>query len=151
SDAGSVRPVFERSAVAGGIRTTAAAMAPLIIGYLMGRPSLGTIAAIGALNVSLADIGGLYRSKAQAMAVATIGVSVAVFLATVPGSIAWLAPAIAFLVAAAGGLAGVFGNAADKISFSILGAFVIALGLPAGVLDAGERLLAVFGGGLWAM
>lgn len=150
-DAGSVNPAFERSAVAAGVRTTAAALVPMIVGRAVGQPALGSMVAIGALYVSLTDVGGFFRSRALTMAVATAGAVVAALIGTLAGGTLWLALAVAFLVAFAGGLVGIYGTAGNKISFCILATFVITLGLSGGAAVALERAVAVLAGGLWAL
>lgn len=140
-----------KSSVATGVRTTAAVVVPLVIGQLAGDTALAMMVGIGGLNVSLADIGGPYRMKAVTMGVATISLAAAAFLGTVVGRSLWLSLPLMFLLASAGGLAGLYGNAAAKVSFLSLILFVLMVGMPAGVTDGAERCMALIGGGLWAM
>ena len=106
-----------KSSVATGARTTAAVMVPLVIGQFAGDMALAMIVGIGGLNVSLADIGGPYRMKAITMGVATISLAAAAYLGTVVGQSLWLSLPLMFLLASAAGLAGLYGNAAAKVSF----------------------------------
>jgi uncharacterized membrane protein YccC len=140
-----------KSSVATGMRTTAATVVPLVIGQLSGDTALGMLAGIGGLNVSLSDIGGPYRTKAVTMGVATISLAAAAYLGIVVGRSLWLSLAMMFLLAGAAGLAGLYGNAAAKVSFLSLVLFILMVGIPAGVADATERSMALIGGGLWAM
>ncbi len=140
-----------RSSVATGMRTTAAVLVPVIIGQLTDDRSLAMMVGIGGLNVSLADIGGPYRMKAITMGLATISLAVAALLGTVVGWSLWLSLPLMFLFASVAGLAGLYGNAAAKVSFLSLILFVLMVGVPAGVTEGAERSLALIGGGLWAM
>jgi uncharacterized membrane protein YccC len=140
-----------KSSVATGVRTTTAVVVPLVIGQLSGDTALTMMVGIGGLNVSLADIGGPYRMKAVTMGVATISLAAAAFLGTVVGRPLWLSLPLMFLLASAAGFAGLYGNAAAKVSFLSLILFILTLGMPAGVADAAERSMALIGGGLWAM
>ncbi len=137
--------------VATGVRTTAATVAPLVVGQLVGHPAIGLIAGIGGLNVSLSDIGGPYRTKAVTMGVATLSLAAATYLGTVVGGSPWLSLPAMFLFAWAAGLTGVYGNVAAKVSFLSLILFVLMVSMPAGVADGAERCVALIGGGLWAM
>jgi uncharacterized membrane protein YccC len=137
--------------IATGVRTTTAVLVPLIIGQLANHPAISLMAGVGGLNVSLADIGGPYRVKAMTMGVAMISTATAAFLGTVVGGLSWLALPLVFLFACAASLAGVFGNAAAKVSFLSLVLFVLMVGLPAGFSDSIERCASFIGGGLWAM
>jgi uncharacterized membrane protein YccC len=140
-----------KSSVATGVRTTAAVLVPLVIGQLAGDTALALMVGIGGLNVSLADIGGPYRMKAVTMGVATISLAAAAFLGTVVGWSLWLSLPLMFLLASTGGLAGLYGNAAAKVSFLSLILFVLMVGMPAGVTAGAERCMALISGGLWAM
>jgi len=140
-----------KSSVAAGVRTTAAVLVPLVIGQLTGHTAPAMMVGIGGLNVSLSDIGGPYRMKAVTMGVATISLAAATYLGTVVGRSLWLALPLMFLLACAAGLAGLYGNAAAKVSFLSLILFVLMVGIPAGAADAAERCGALIGGGLWAM
>jgi uncharacterized membrane protein YccC len=140
-----------KSSVATGVRTTAAVLVPLVIGQLAGDTTLAMMLGIGGLNVSLADIGGPYRMKAITMGVATISLATAAYLGTVVGQSLWLSLPLMFLLASAAGLAGLYGNAAAKVSFLSLILFILMVGMPAGVAEGAERCMALIGGGLWAM
>ena len=135
-----------KPSVAAGVRTTAAVMVPLVIGQLAGNTALAMIVGIGGLNVSLADIGGPYRMKAITMRVATISLAAAAYLGTVVGQWLWLSSPFMFLLASAAGLAGLYGNAAAKVSFLTLILFVLMAGMPAGTADGAERCVALVGG-----
>jgi uncharacterized membrane protein YccC len=140
-----------KSSAATGVRTTAAVLVPLVVGQLAGDTALAMMVGIGGLNVSLADIGGPYRMKAITMGVATISLATAAYLSTVVGRSLWLSLPLMFLLASAAGLAGLYGNAAAKVSFLSLILFILMGGMPAGVDDGAERCMALIGGGLWAM
>jgi uncharacterized membrane protein YccC len=140
-----------KSSVVTGMRTTAATVVPLVIGQLAGDTALAMMVGIGGLNVSLSDIGGPYRTKAVTMGVATLSLAAAAYLGTVVGRSLWLSLPTMFLLAGAAGLAGLYGNAAAKVSFLSLVLFILMVGIPADVADAAGRSMALIGGGLWAM
>jgi uncharacterized membrane protein YccC len=140
-----------KSSIATGVRTTAAVVVPLVIGQLAGDAALAMMVGIGGLNVSLADIGGPYRMKAVTMGVATISVAAAAYLGTIVGQSLWLSLPLMFLLASAAGFAGLYGNAAAKVSFLSLILLILMVNMPAGVAEAAERCMAVGSGGLWAM
>ena len=140
-----------KSSILTGVRTTAAVVVPLVIGQLAGDAALAMMVGIGGLNVSLADIGGPYRMKAVTMAVATISLAAAAYLGTIVAQSLWLSLPLMFLLASAAGFAGLYGNAAAKVSFLSLILFILMVHMPAGVAEAAERCMAVGSGGLWAM
>src|SRR5919109_1963222 len=122
-----------KSSVATGVRTTAATAVPLVVGQLVGDTTLAMMVAVGGLNVSLSDIGGPYRTKAITMGVATVSLAAAAYLGTAFGRPLWLSLPVVCLLAAAAGLAGLYGNGAAKGSYLSLILFILTLGMPAGV------------------
>lgn len=142
---------LDKSAIISGMRITAITIIPLLMGMLLHQSDLGMMCFLSGLYVSLADVGGLYRSRAFAMGSATLGVAVAAFVATLTGSIFWLAVPLMFLCAFGFSMLGIFGNMGSKVGFVVIGIFIIVLGQPGSIVAAGERLAAFLGGGIWAM
>lgn len=97
-------------AIAQGFRTVAGVGVPLFIGLLVGRTSIGMTIALGALFVSLTDVGGPYRTKATVMGTATIGIAVSGLVGTLVGGYPWLAIPLMFLWGFGSGFAYVYGN-----------------------------------------
>jgi hypothetical protein len=89
--------------------------------------------------------------KAITMAVVTISLAATACLGTVVGQSLWLSLPLMFLLASAAGFAGLYGNAAAKVSFLSLILFILMVGMPAGMTEGAERSMAFCGGGLWAM
>ncbi|GCE23806.1 FUSC family protein [Dictyobacter kobayashii] len=143
--------ILDRSAIINGIRVTAITVIPILLGLQLHQYDMGVMCFLGGLYVVLADVGGLYRSRAFAMGSATIGVALAAFVATISGSILWLAVPLMFLCAFCFGMLGIFGNTGSKVGFVVIGIFIIVLGQPASLGVAEGRLAAFIVGGLWAM
>ncbi|GCE08631.1 FUSC family protein [Dictyobacter aurantiacus] len=142
---------LDRPAVISGIRVTAITVIPLLLGMVLHKAELGMMCFLSGLYVVLADVGGLYRTRAFAMGAATLGVTLAAFVATLSGGIFWLAVPLMFLCAFGFSMLGIFGNMGSKVGFVVIGIFILLLGQPGSLAAAGERLLAFLGGGLWAM
>ncbi|BCL79523.1 TIGR01666 family membrane protein [Ktedonobacteria bacterium brp13] len=148
-----VRTAFQldKNSITAGIRMTLITVLPIIVGVFLKRPDLGVMAFLGGLYAILADVGGLYHTRAFAMGIATLGISLAAFVATLIGGSVWLAVPLMFLCAFGCGMLGVFGNAGSKVGFAVVGSFIIVMGMPAPLLLAGERLESFVLGGAWAM
>ncbi|GCE30849.1 hypothetical protein KDA_63330 [Dictyobacter alpinus] len=142
---------LDRPTIINGLRMTGITVIPILVGMLLHAYELGVMCFLSGLYVALADVGGTYRSRAFAMGTATVGVALAAFVATLTGSIIWLAVPLMFLFAFGFSMLGVFGNIGSKVGFVIIGIFILILGQPADFTHAVERLLAFIAGGLWAM
>ncbi|HEX8276248.1 MAG TPA: FUSC family membrane protein, partial [Longimicrobiaceae bacterium] len=147
----SVKPAPAPPAVAAGLRTATATVAPLLAGHALGIPE-AMLAGLGGFMVSRADNGGAYRSRATAMA--TQGLAVAAgavagaLLRPWPGA---AVPAVLLWTTAAS-LARAYGPAAGTAGVVATVMFVVALSTPsvgtAAALEHGGWVLA---GGAWAM
>lgn len=143
---------LDRLALASAIRTVAAALVPLIVLRLLGQPGFGLLMTLAGLNVSRTDPRGPYRTKAQVMATATIGVALTAFLATGLSTTGWWTALFMFGLAFGCAFAGGFGNTASIVTFAFIQIFVITVGLPGdGWAAAPVRLVACLAGGAWAM
>jgi uncharacterized membrane protein YccC len=147
----SVKPAPAPPAIAAGLRTATATVAPLLAGHALGIPE-AMLAGLGGFMVSRADNGGAYRSRATAMA--TQGLAVAAgavagaLLRPWPGA---AVPAVLLWTTAAS-LARAYGPAAGTAGVVATVMFVVALSTPsvgtAAALEHGGWVLA---GGAWAM
>ncbi|GCF10031.1 FUSC family protein [Dictyobacter arantiisoli] len=142
---------LDKASITGGIRMTLITVLPIIVGAFLKRADLGVMVFMGGLYAILADVGGLYRTRAFAMGIATLGISLAAFVATLIGGSVWLAVPLMLLCAFGCGMLGVFGNVGSKVGFVVVGIFIIVMGSPASLLLAGERLGSFVLGGAWAM
>src|SRR5689334_22852783 len=88
---------LDRTAILSGIRIIVVTILPILLGSFLQRPDLGIMGFLGGLYAVLADVGGAYRVRAFAMCVATLGISLAAFVATLIGGNVWLAVPLMFL------------------------------------------------------
>ena len=139
-----------KPAIALGLRTALALCVPIILGVISDRISWGTTAALAALYVSIADVGGAYRDRAVVLFAAMIGVAVAMPLAAVVGSSWWLAVIATFLWVFAAGLMGLYGNSANTVGFITSMMFVVSIAAPIPPTLL-QRLALCLAGGSWAM
>jgi uncharacterized membrane protein YccC len=137
-------------AIFNGLRTAIAVGVPLIIGVLTGHTLTGMTIAVGALLVSLTDVGSPYQTKAVAMITATIGVAISAFIGTLVGGYTWLAVPLMFLWGVGAGFAGVYGITGSAIGLVISIAFLSAIYLPNNLGVAFEVFIQNIAGGAWA-
>jgi uncharacterized membrane protein YccC len=141
-----------RPAYAAGLRAAVATVVPLIVAQAL-HLSGGTWMSLAGLNSAFADRGGApYRTRAAAIAALAVTSAVAVTIAGLVAGHPVLAVVVALLVAFAGILARVWGDAATSVGLTSLLTFVIALGLPApDAVSAVQRGAFVLVGGGWYM
>jgi uncharacterized membrane protein YccC len=139
-----------RPAIEHGLRGALGVWVPIGLGLAFGNLSFGVLAGFAAVNVLSADAGGAYRTKAIALSSATLGIALAVFVATVTNPYPWARVIVMFLWAFGAGLTGLYGNAASVVGFVTAISLATAVDLP-NPPDAGQRVLLYLGGGLWAM
>ena len=133
-----------------GLRAAAAITVPLAAGLAAGRPDVGTIAGLGALNVSLADGDGARSVRAVAMVAATVCNALAIFIGTLLNQ-SWAAIPVMAALGFASGMSSLYGNAARAVGFVSVVMFMIGAGLPTATPPATERLLLCLASGAWAM
>jgi uncharacterized membrane protein YccC len=133
-----------------GLRTTLAAVPPLLGASLLHEPALIWMA-LGGLYVNMADTGGAYRTKATAMAGASVLGAVAlgagIGLATWP----WLCVPAMASVGLGCGLLSLYGNAGALIG--LVTAWCFLIGINVADPDPGKALgwsLLYLAGGAWA-
>ena len=139
-----------KPAIALGLRTALALCVPIILGLIADRISWGTTAALAALYVSIADVGGAYSHRAVVLLAAMIGVAVAMPLGAVVGSSWWLAVIVTFLWVFVAGLMGLYGNSANTVGFIASMMFVVSIAAPIPPTLL-QRLALCLAGGSWAM
>jgi uncharacterized membrane protein YccC len=114
-------------AIFNGLRTAITVGVPLIIGVVTDHTLTGMTIAVGALLVSLTDVGSPYHSKAVAMITATIGVAISAFIGTLVGKYVWLAVPLMFVWVVGGGFASVYGSVGTAIGLVVSVAFLSAI------------------------
>ncbi len=133
-----------------GLRTTLASVPPLLGASLLHEPSLIWMA-LGGLYVNLADTGGAYRTKATAMAGATVLGAVALGAGIGLAAWPWLCVPAMFAVGLGCGLLSLYGNAGALIGLVTAWCFLIGINVagadPAKALAWSFLYLA---GGVWA-
>ncbi|MFZ1017718.1 MAG: FUSC family protein, partial [Candidatus Cybelea sp.] len=133
---------FDRSALEPGyaLRCTAGVAIPLIVAALLGNPTLGVAAAIGAFITGFTSLQGVYRTRLQAMLIAALGMALGSFIGALsanstPGVIA--ATAVAAYACAT---VGQIGPVAATVALNSFVVFVLfssqALGAEAALLQS---------------
>ncbi len=113
--------------------------------------ALGTPAALGALFVSLGDVGSSIRARALAMGIATIGGALLFALGRSLGHPWWLAVPALFLVTLIAGMLGVYGRGGAALGLFLNLVFVIGLGFGGGPSAAITSAEGFAIGGLFAI
>ncbi|MEW5928000.1 MAG: FUSC family protein [Gemmatimonadota bacterium] len=147
----SVKPVAAPPAVAAGLRTATATVAPLLAGHALGIPE-AMLAGLGGFMVSRADNGGAYRSRAKAMATQGLAVAAGAVAGALLRPWPWAAVPAVLLWTTAASLARAYGPAAGTAGVVATVMFVVALSTPSvGTASAPEHGGWVLAGGAWAM
>ena len=137
-------PAFEA-----GLRGGIGMAVPIFLGFAAGKPSVGTIAALGCWFTLLADIGGTYGQKARAMLAGNLAGASAILVGGAVGQIPGLASIVTFAWVFAGGLAPLFGSIAAQVSLLSSIMLVIAVGVT-GPGNAWSQSGWYLVGGAWA-
>ena len=140
-----------KPAIPRGLRAAIATVLPIAIVEYTGWTSL-VWTALGGFETSIADVGGLYRTRAMSMGLVAFGGAASMFVATLAGGTPFWAVLLMFLWAFGCGLAGMYGNAMSTASNLVAAMFLIALGMPSDFATALQRpgmfligaLLAIF-------
>jgi uncharacterized membrane protein YccC len=141
---------FDRSALEPGyaLRCTIGVAIPLVIAVLLGRPSLGVAAAIGAFITGFTSLQGIYRTRLMAILSAALGMAVTSFIGALAAHSTVGVIAATAVAGYACGTIGQLGPAAATVALNSLVAFVLFSSQP---LAPGAALLQsalVLGGGL---
>ena len=141
---------FDRSALEPGfaLRCTIGVAIPLVIAALLGKPSLGVAAAIGAFITGFTSLQGIYRTRLLAILGAAFGMAVTSFIGALAAHSTVGVIAATAVAAYACGTIGQLGPAAATVALNSLVAFVLFSSQP---LAPGAALMQsglVLGGGL---
>jgi uncharacterized membrane protein YccC len=148
-----------KPALANGLRAALSLGIPMLIGQSINQRESGLFVGLIAYFVNLANVAGSYQIKAKAMAIATFGITISVFIGTFVASIPILAVVLTFLWGLASGFASLYGNTGANVG-SVIGMSFIStitsgtarLNAQPGDLEVAlmRSLLCLIAGG-WAM
>ena len=133
------------------VRGMIATATPLIVLPLLGGADLAHLAVIGALGVSMVDVGGPYRRRLVAMAIASVlGPSLLVAGLHV-GAEWWLAAVVMALLALGSGLVRALGPGGVSFGINMAVAFLVGAGF--GTIGGGGAIWAAgyFCGAVWTI
>jgi uncharacterized membrane protein YccC len=156
----SVRPLLRQALradwdeldIAAGVRVAVCVAAPVALGVATGHSVQGMIAALGALNVGLAEGLGNYSSRARTLPAVLVGNAVAVGAGTLTAMAGWWGVLILFAWVLGAAYVGVVGPVLERTGWFAALMFMIALGLPdPGFVTAANNAGLVALGGGWAM
>jgi uncharacterized membrane protein YccC len=140
-----------KPAIGNGLRAALSLGSPILIGQLINQRESGLFVGLIAYFVNLANVAGSYQIKAKAMAIATLGITISVFVGTLVASIPILAVLLTFLWGLASGFASLYGNTGANVGLVVGTSFISTIALP-GNLDIAlmRSVLCLIAGG-WAM
>ncbi|AFY92386.1 DUF1097 domain-containing protein [Chamaesiphon minutus] len=104
-----------KPAIANGLRAALSLGIPMLIGQSIDQRESGLFVGLIAYFVNLANVAGSYQIKAKAMAIATLGIIILVFVGTLVASIPILAVVLTFLWGLASGFASLYGNTGANV------------------------------------
>jgi uncharacterized membrane protein YccC len=131
-----------------GVRTSLAAVLPLIVGQIAGFPAFGLFVGLSGLYLSVSDKEG---STVSTLLIGLLLNAMTIFAGTLIGNDVWLSVALLFFVAFAGGMLSAFGEVVGQIGFVITLIFAVALGQAGTFTDANERFFAFLIGGVFGL
>ncbi|WP_373546643.1 FUSC family protein [Chamaesiphon sp.] len=140
-----------KPAIANGLRAALSLGIPMLIGQFIDQRESGLFVGLIAYFVNLANVAGSYQIKAKAMAIATLGITISVFIGTLVANIPILAVILTFLWGMASGFASLYGNTGANVGLVVGTSFISTIALH-GDLDVAlmRSLLCLIAGG-WAM
>ncbi len=127
-----------KPAIAKGLRAAIATVLPIALVEYTGWSSL-VWTALGGFETSIADVGGLYRTKATSMALVAFGGAISMFVGTLAGGTPFWGVLLAFLWTFGCGLASIYGNAISTASTLVAALFLIAIGIHGDFASALQR------------
>ncbi|MGF1933619.1 MAG: FUSC family protein [Nostoc sp. ChiQUE02] len=140
-----------KPAISNGLRAALALGVPMLIGQLINQRESGLFVGLMAYFVNLANVGGPYQIKAKAMATATLGMAVSVFVGTLVASVPVLAVVLTFVWGLASGFASLYGNAGANVGLVVGTSFISTIAQPGNLEVALMRSLLCLIAGGWAM
>jgi len=140
-----------RIAFAWALRGTIATGLPLVALPALGLGPLSNFVVIGALNTSMVDVGGSYRSRLAAMALNAVISPMALLLGSFARENGWIAAALMLLVAFASGLIRALGPAGVSLGLTVGLTFLVGIGVHHHGGSALEWAALYIAGGLWTI
>ncbi|MHC5599515.1 MAG: FUSC family protein, partial [Nostoc sp.] len=140
-----------KPAISNGLRAALALGVPMLIGQLINQRESGLLVGLMAYFVNLANVGGPYQIKAKAMAAATLGIAVSVFVGTLIAKFPVLTVVLTFIWGLASGLASLYGNAGASVGLVVGISFITTIAQPGDLETALMRSLLCLIAGGWAM
>lgn len=141
-----------RIALSGAVRTMIAVGVPFVALPLAGLAAFSHVAALSALGITNVDVGGPYRARLAAMALAAVGAPLLLALGATVEDDWLLAAAVMAAVAMASGMIRAVGPGGISLGISFSFAFLIGIAFGP---EAGDRVhhyaLAYLGGGAWTI
>jgi uncharacterized membrane protein YccC len=125
-------------------------MAPLILGFVLGKPEMGVLGGVGGLWTGLSDSGGTFRTKAISISVATVLIAAGSVVGTVAANSPLVAMSLMLIAAFFAGMAGVYGNAASTVGSISLVSLMIYLAAPGTLAEGFQRAAIQAAGSAWA-
>jgi uncharacterized membrane protein YccC len=141
---------FDRSALEPGyaLRCTIGVAIPLVIAAMLGKPSLGVAAAIGAFITGFTSLQGIYRTRLIAMLSAALGMAATSFIGALAAHSSIGLIAATAVAGYACATIGQLGPAAATVALNSLVAFVLFSSQPLTPAAALLQSALVLGGGL---
>jgi uncharacterized membrane protein YccC len=141
---------FDRSALEPGyaLRCTVGVAIPLVIAAMLGKPSLGVAAAIGAFITGFTSLQGIYRTRLLAILSAAFGMAVTSFIGALAAHSTIGLIAATAVAGYACGTIGQLGPAAATVALNSLVAFVLFSSQPLAPAAALLQSALVLSGGL---
>ena len=130
------------------LRCTVGVAIPLLVGLAIEQSAVRVFGVVGAVGVGFGSFQGLYRSRAEVMLLAAVGMAFSVFIGSLAGHSIAPAIGVAALWGFFGGLLVALGKAASFVGLQSIIALLIAGGFPSDLEGAVGRTAFVFGGGL---
>ncbi|MEH2062890.1 MAG: FUSC family protein [Nostoc sp.] len=140
-----------KPAISNGLRAALGLGVPMLIGQLINQRESGLLVGLMAYFVNLANVGGPYQIKAKAMASATLGIAVSLFVATLIAKVPVLTVVLTFLWGLASGFASLYGNAGANVGLVVGISFITTIAQPGDLETALVRSLLCLIAGGWAM
>jgi uncharacterized membrane protein YccC len=133
------------------VRAAATVAVCVAVGQAIDQPVLGLFAAIGALNVAVADTGGPYAERMASMVVGLAGICAALAAGAALSRTPWVAVAALAVVAFLAGLVRTYGPVGAKVGLVTTIAFLLSSGIPGPWSAVWQRPVASVAGGLGAI
>jgi uncharacterized membrane protein YccC len=111
------------------LRGTIATATPLVALPALGVGPLANFVVMGAMNTSMVDVGGSYRSRLAAMSLNALLSPIALLLGSYCRGNSWLAPLLMFLIAFGSGFVRAVGPAGVSLGLTVGLTFLVGIGV----------------------